>query len=147
MEALLVEEVLISAFNTIYSFTINFNIVYYLICINLKGYLKLCCNLLVIMKTIRLIFAFYSLFAFASLMITLSCMCILYTWGIATFIVLFWFKIISLFLIFYYTISYKKDVFYYYKNLGLTKKHLWVPTLIFDFILFLILVILTLKIK
>ena len=58
---------------------------------------------------------------------------------------LFWFKIITLGLISYYIHSYKKDEFYYYKNLGLAKKHLWISTLSFDFILFLILLFFTLK--
>ncbi len=99
------------------------------------------------MRTTRLVFTFYKSFAFSSLMITLSCLSIIYEWGISTFIVLFWFKIITLALVFYYIHNFKKDVFFYYKNLGLTKKHLWIPALTFDMFLFLILVILTLKIK
>jgi len=101
----------------------------------------------IIMRAIRLIFTFYKSFAFASLMITLTCISIIYTWGIDTFTALFWFKIITLGLIFYFTNSFKKDEFYYYKNFGLTKMHLWAPTLIFDFILFLILIALTFKIR
>jgi hypothetical protein len=100
-----------------------------------------------IMRAIRLVFTFYKLYAFASLVITLSCLSIIYTWGISTFAVLFWFKIITLGLIFYYIQNFKKDKFYYYKNLGLSKKQLWIWTFAFDFILFLILSILTLKIR
>ena len=99
------------------------------------------------MKIIRLTITFYKSFAFASLMITLSCLSIIYTWGVATFPILLWFKIITLGLIFYFIHNFKKDQFFYYKNLGLTKKHLWVSVLTFDFILFLILITLTLKIR
>jgi type III secretory pathway component EscU len=98
--------------------------------------------------TIRLIITFYKSFAFASNLITFSCIYLINLYGKnAIYIIqaLFWFKIITLALIFYYIQNYKKDEFYYYKNLGLTKKHLWISTFTFDFILFLILFILTLK--
>jgi len=99
------------------------------------------------MRAIRLILTFYSSFALASSMITLSCISIIYTWGINSFTALFWFKIITLGLIFYYINSSKRDEFYYYKNLGFTKMHLWIPTLLLDFILFLTLMVLTLKFR
>lgn len=38
----------------------------------------------------------------------------------------------------YSTNSYKKNEFYYYKNLGLSKLKLWPPILVFDFLFFLI---------
>lgn len=99
------------------------------------------------MRTARLILTFYKSFAFVSLMITLSCLSIIYTWGIETFTALFWFKAITLGLIFYYIHSFKKDNFYYYKNLGLTKKLLWISSLTFDLIIFLILITITLKVR
>jgi len=99
------------------------------------------------MKTIRLILTFYKSFAFTSSVITLSCSYIIYTWGFATYQELFWFKIITLALIFYYIQNNKKNHFYYYKNLGLTKKHLWIPTLTLDFVLFLTLMTLAVKIR
>lgn len=100
-----------------------------------------------IMRTIRLILTFYNSFAFVSLMITLACLSIIYTWGFTTFVALFWFKIVTAGIIFYYINSFKKDVFYYYKNLGLTKKYLWFSSLTFDFVLFLILLKIALKIR
>jgi hypothetical protein len=66
--------------------------------------------------------------------------------GISSFSAFFWFKIITLGLIYYYIHSYKNNEFYYYKNLGLTKKQLWISTLIFDFIIFLVLLTLAIKI-
>lgn len=99
-----------------------------------------------VIKT-RLVITFYNLFAFVSLMITLLCQWVNYTYGIGVFTILFGFKIITLGMIFYYIQHFKSDVFYYYKNLGLTKKHLWISTITFDLIIFIMLTILTLKIR
>lgn len=51
--------------------------------------------------------------------------------------VLFWFKILTLAITIYSINVYKRNEFYYYKNLGLSKRMLWLPILIFDFLLFL----------
>ena len=69
----------------------------------------------------------------------------IYSNGIKTFQVLFWFKIFTLGLIFYYINSYKKKELYYYKNLGISKLKLWLPILIFDFLIFLISMIIIAK--
>jgi hypothetical protein len=98
-------------------------------------------------RKFSLIFTFYKLFAFASLVITLSCLSIIYTWGMETFTMLFWFKIFTLGSIFYYINIYEKHMYSFYKNLGLSKRHLWIPSLSCDLILFLGLLILTLKIR
>ncbi|TKG97041.1 hypothetical protein EYV94_01035 [Puteibacter caeruleilacunae] len=99
------------------------------------------------MRTIRLILTFYKSFAFASLMITLSCVTIIYAWGLDAFAAVFWFKIATLAVNFYYINSFKKDVYFYYKNLGVTKKRLWISTLSFDLILFVLLMTITYKIR
>lgn len=99
------------------------------------------------MRTLRLLFTFYSAFSFASILITLSCLSILYAWGAETFFLLFWFKIITLGLIFYFIHNYKKDTYYYFKNLGLSKKQLWVSTLAFDILFFLVLIVFTLLMR
>ena len=99
------------------------------------------------MKIIRLIGRFYKTFIVASILITLICVSIVHTYGIATFTALFWFKIITLGIIVYHTNNYKKNEFYYYKNLGVSKLLLWIPSLLFDFVLFLVLIILTVKIR
>lgn len=99
------------------------------------------------MRTIKLIIHFYKSFAFASWIITLSCIFITYYQGIMAFTTLFWFKIITLGVIVYFISSYKRDEFYYYKNLGLSKLLLCISTLVFDFILFIFLIVLTLKIR
>ncbi len=99
------------------------------------------------MLTLRLLNAFYKSYAFTSLMITLACMSILYTWGIHTITALFWFKLFTLGVTVYFTNSYKWKEFYFYQNLGLSKTILWSSTLLFDFALFVLALIITLKIK
>jgi len=99
------------------------------------------------MSAFRLILTFYKSFAFLSWFITLACLSISYVNGIHTFTALFWFKIITLGLIVYFISSFKREEFYYYKNLGYSKLLLWTSTLLIDFILFLALMIITLNIR
>ncbi len=99
------------------------------------------------MLTLRLLLTFYKSYAFASWMITLACMSIIYTWGIHTITALFWFKLFTLGVTVYFTNSYKWKEFYFYQNLGLSKTHLWTSSLIFDFLSFILVLIITLKIK
>ena len=47
----------------------------------------------------------------------------------------------------YLIYNFRKEEFYYYKNLGITKKYLWMLTFSLDFMIFLILTILTLIIR
>jgi len=101
------------------------------------------------MKTLRLILTFYKSFAFTSLMITFICIGLVYGYGekaIPIIQVLIWFKIITLAIIIYSISKFKRNQFYYYKNLGISRLLLWVSTLIFDFTFFLIAII-TLAIK
>lgn len=98
-------------------------------------------------KPIRLIFTFYKSFAFTSILLTLACASVTFKWGLAPFTLLFWFKILSLALIFYYIHSYKSHEYYYYKNLGLSKQFLWISTFILDMILFVLFIILSVKIR
>ena len=95
-------------------------------------------------KKIRLILTFYKSFAFASNLITLVCGMLIYGFrskGIYMIQPIFWFKIFTLAAIVFFIHSYKKNEFYYYKNLGISKLNLWIPILIFDFIAFLVLII------
>lgn len=96
------------------------------------------------MKTLRLILTFYKSFAFLSLLLTLISLYTIYYSGknwIYFMQIMFWFKLGTLGLIVYSIDSYKKAESYYYKNLGISKRKLWIPILIFDFSFFLILVI------
>ncbi|MBU1579821.1 MAG: hypothetical protein KJ754_10360, partial [Bacteroidetes bacterium] len=73
------------------------------------------------MRPFRLIFTFYRSFAFASWMITLCCMLVTYTNGSSAFTTLFWFKLSTLAVFFFFINSYKREEIYYYKNLGISK--------------------------
>jgi hypothetical protein len=96
------------------------------------------------MKAIRLLLTFYKSFAFASFLVTFSCLVLLYGFGakgIHMIQVLFWFKIFTLAVTVYAINVYKKSEFYYYKNLGLSKLTLWISVLTVDFLIFLISII------
>lgn len=95
-------------------------------------------------KTLRSILTFYKSFAFVSILITLASAVVVYLSGSKGVFMIqgfFWFKTFSLGAIFYINNTYKKDEYYYYKNLGISKIMLWVPTLVFDFALFLFTII------
>lgn len=99
------------------------------------------------MIKLRLIITFYKSYALASGIITLSCMSIIFAGGLKTFTALFWFKILTLGVIFYFINIYKRKELYYYQNLGVSKLFLWISTLAIDLMLFVLLIIITLLIK
>jgi len=80
-------------------------------------------------------------------MFTLGCAYALHTNGIRIFSYIFWFRLITLGLIFYFVGEYKKKEFYYYENLGISKFVLWSVTIALDVLLFIILLTLTHKLK
>jgi hypothetical protein len=90
-----------------------------------------------ILKAIRLIWTFYSGYAFASMVITLSCLKLNWDADFKIFGILFWFKASTLGLLYLYMNSYKRKEYFYYQNLGVSKIMLWATTLFFDFSLFL----------
>ncbi len=93
------------------------------------------------MKTLRLLLTFYRYLAGFSITISIMCLAILIGFGSnGVYIVapLFWYKVFTLVAGVYIINNYKKREFYYYKNLGLSKLKLWIPILLFDFVLFLI---------
>ena len=99
------------------------------------------------MKQLRLLITFYKPIALTSYILTAICLYTLYTQGLSSFQPLFWFKIFTLGLFVYYINNYKRQEYYYYKNLGFSKLKLWIPILIFDFSVFLIsMIIIALKI-
>lgn len=98
-------------------------------------------------RTIRLIWTFYKSFFLASLVITACCLGTFWKYGFSVYSVLFWLKISSLVLIYFFINNYKSKEYYYYQNLGISKALLWVVTFTFDFALFLFLIIQTYKCK
>jgi len=100
-----------------------------------------------LLKTIRLIWTFYRSFIFVSLVITACCLSIFWAYGFSAFSGLFWLKIVSQGLTYYFVNSYKDKEYYYYYNLSISKRMLWVVTLTFDFALFVFLIIQTYQFK
>jgi len=98
-------------------------------------------------KTIRLIFTFYRSFLLASVLITGCCLVLFWEYGLSIFVAIFWLKIATLAIIFYFINTYKHREYYYYQNLGISKVLLWSTTLIFDFALFIFLVVQLYKFK
>lgn len=98
-------------------------------------------------KAIRLVASFYQSFLLFSILITVCCIGIFWKYGLTSFVTIFWFKIASLGLTYYFVNSYKRKTYYYYFNLGLSKILLWTATLVFDITLFLSLIILIYKIR
>jgi hypothetical protein len=64
--------------------------------------------------------------------------------GAAIYAPLFWFKIFTLAFVFYYIREYKSNEFIFYKNLGISKRALWIFFFFFDMILYFGLVIIAL---
>ena len=91
-------------------------------------------------NTIRLITTFYKSFVLASSLITACCLVLFMEYGYSIFMAIFWLKTISLAIICWFINSYKQKEFYYYRNLGISKLLLWGSTLVFDFVLFILLV-------
>ena len=98
-------------------------------------------------KFVRLVWTFYKSYILSSVVITCCSLFLLWKYGLDIFKALFWFKIVTLAVTFYFMNSYKKNEYYYYQNLGVSKMMLWVTSLSFDFILFVFLIIQTYKIK
>ena len=100
-----------------------------------------------LLKKIKLITTFYRSFFIATSTVTISCIWIFQKYGMPTFFALFWFKIATLGLVYYFIKNSKAKEIYYYQNLGIPKIILWSSTLIFDFVLLIISIIITYKIR
>ena len=100
-----------------------------------------------LLKIIKLILTFYRSFFVATTSITICCIWIFQKNGISSYFALFWFKIATLGLIYFFIKTYKSKEIYYYQNLGVSKILLWTSTLTLDFTLFIISIITTYKIN
>jgi hypothetical protein len=98
-------------------------------------------------KIIRLTWTFYRNFLLLSAIITAFCARAFWMYGFAGFFGIFWCKIATLGLTYYLINTRKKNEYYYYQNLGVGKRLLWSITLSFDFALFLLLLMLTYRLK
>lgn len=87
-------------------------------------------------KTARLLFSFYRSFVFASICIDTVCLVFFFKYGLSVFKILFWFKLSTMAMIFYFFKD--KKEFYYYFNQGLSRGLMWAVTLSFDFIVYIV---------
>jgi hypothetical protein len=94
-----------------------------------------------------IILVFYKSYFIASFIASLLCAYLFFKYGIKAIGTLFWIKIFSDAVIVLYINNYKSKEFYYYRNLGLSRKVLWTISLIIDFLVFVILVVLASLIK
>jgi hypothetical protein len=99
------------------------------------------------LKTTKLIWTFYKSFLLLSLIITAFCIKVFWMFEFRSFFGIFWCKVITLGITYYFINANKSKEYYYYQNLGITKAMLWTTTIAFDFILFLSSIILTYRIK
>ena len=99
------------------------------------------------LKKLNLILIFYRNFWFAGLLITAACMLLFWEYGYSIYNTLFWLKISTLLIIYQFVNTYKKNEFYYYQNLGLSKVILWASTLGFEMIAWYFLLALVNKVK
>ena len=90
--------------------------------------------------TIRIIIGFYRSFFIAAALITICCASLFWQYGYSIFAAIFWLKLASLAIIYWFINNYKRKEFYYYYNLGISKRVLWMATLLFDFLLFILLI-------
>jgi lipopolysaccharide export system ATP-binding protein len=90
---------------------------------------------------IKLLLTFYRSFFVLSFLITLVCLGLFLEYGPDIFFILLWLKLSATALIFFFIRTYKHREFYYYQNLGLSRTFLWTTTLLFDFFLYLLLLL------
>ena len=88
------------------------------------------------MRRLRAMLSFYSSFAFAGFLLTAACLGTLYSTGIVMFTLLFWLKVGTMWITYYFTDNLKQKEYYYYDNLGISKRTLWIPALVLDFVVF-----------
>lgn len=96
-----------------------------------------------ILKIIQLIWTFYRNFLLLSAFITFLCLRAFWMYGFSSFFGIFWLKVLTMGATYYLIDSNKKNEYYYFQNLGVSKHLLWIASLSFDFVLFLFLLILT----
>jgi hypothetical protein len=99
------------------------------------------------MKNVYLYLLFYKSFAAASIAVSIGAVSIVYVYGIGTFLPIFWFKVFTLLCILYANHKYKSNEYYFFLNLGIPKRNLWIFSGVFDMIVFTALLILSLKIR
>jgi hypothetical protein len=98
-------------------------------------------------KLVRLLLTFYGNFFLVSMIVNGACLWLLWEYGLGIFSAIFWVKILSLLLTFYFINENKRMEDYYYRNLGISKMLLWSVSLNFDFALFIFFTIQVYKLR
>ncbi|TWJ01543.1 hypothetical protein JN11_01694 [Mucilaginibacter frigoritolerans] len=96
------------------------------------------------MRALKLIARFYFDLFLADFLVSLSCVFLLAHLGNDAYKiigVLFWYKVITIALVFYGALFYKKNELYYYQSLGVSKIQLLIATSVIDFLIWLLLII------
>jgi hypothetical protein len=96
------------------------------------------------MHKFKLITRFYNEIFKANFLVTLSCIYLLRLYGSEAqkiIGILFWYKLVTIGIVFYAWVSYKKKQLYYYQNLGITSLQLLITTSVFDFLLWLAIIV------
>jgi hypothetical protein len=85
---------------------------------------------------LRNLLSFYLSFAFPNLLITLACIYMLNVLGMEAFVMVHPFKYVTLLIMWSYINTYKKAEFFYYQNLGMSKRFLWICCIGIDLLIF-----------
>ncbi|MES2477762.1 MAG: hypothetical protein V4561_01655 [Bacteroidota bacterium] len=86
----------------------------------------------------KAILLFYKNFGFASNLITLACCWLLRRLGIGAVYGLQFLKAATLVSIFFFIQSFRKEQFYFYYNLCVSRKTLWINALLIDISIFIL---------
>lgn len=98
-------------------------------------------------KILRLSWTFYRNFVLFSVIATGACLRALWLVGLSGFFAVFWLKMATLVITYSFINAHKKNEYYYYQNLGVSKTVLWVISLSFDVIVFIFSVILLYQLR
>ena len=90
-----------------------------------------------IVKIIRSVNTFYKNFFILSFVITLICLAVIAKSQFSLFSYMFWFKLGTNGMIYYFISDYKYKEFYYFQNLGVSRTLLWTSTAVIDAMFFL----------
>lgn len=94
-------------------------------------------------RSLRLLLTFYSSFFAATFVTSIACAAMFGYLGLPALTIIIWFKIATLGIVAYYISKYKQKEFLYYQNLGISKTFLWSGTMFLEFVVFMLLFILS----
>ncbi len=98
-------------------------------------------------KFLRLILLFYQSFAVAGWLVTGTCACVFYLNGIQAFEALFWVKAVTSAVMFCFLYTYRKPSFFYFMNLGISRKVLLTGAFGMDAVIFIICMLMAYKFR